>query len=184
MKALRWGYPTILANMTWVTGLDSVYRLDFVLLIFSWAMLLGLAYYASRSIIKARWYVCLLLAAALALNCNLLNIYYEGSYAQVMATPILFMLLLYLYDLRKNNTLENRSGRIRQVAFVGFLCAGLLSIWNEAFILLGIVCFIVLVLDLVAGAQNAEGLDAIYSAGALLAFCLVAPLTVEFDSDG
>src|SRR3972149_5480171 len=58
LKALRWGYPTILANMTWATGLDSVYRLDFVLLVFSWAMLLGLAYYACRIILKARWYIC------------------------------------------------------------------------------------------------------------------------------
>ena len=179
LKALRWGYPTILANMTWVTGLDSVYRLDFVLLIFSWAMLFGLAYYASRSIIKARWYICSLLAAALALNCNLLNTYYEGSYAQVMATPILFMLLLYLYDLRKNNTFQNRSGQIKQVVFVGFLCAGLISIWNEAFILLGIVCFIILVLDLLVVRRMQKIWMIVFGAGALLAFCLVAPLTLN-----
>lgn len=179
LKALRWGYPTILANMTWVTSLDSVYRLDFVLLVFSWAMLLGLAYYACRSIIKAPWYICSLLMAALALNCNLLNAFYEGSYAQVMATPILFMLLLYLWDLRKKNTLENRSSQIRQVAFVGFLCAGLISIWNEAFICLGIVCFIVLVLHLLLVRKTQKVWLIVFGAGALLAFCLVAPLTLN-----
>lgn len=179
LKALRWGYPTILANMTWVTGLDSVYRLDFVLLIFSWAMLLGLAYYACRSIIQAPWYICSLLAAALALNCNLLNAYYEGSYAQVMATPILFMLLLHLYDLRQNSPFENGSGRVKQVVLVGFLCAGLLSIWNEAFILLGIVCFIVLVLDLLLLRRTQKIWMTVFGAGALLAFCLAAPLTLN-----
>jgi len=179
LKALRWGYPTILANMTWVTSLDSVYRLDFVLLVFSWAMLLGLAYYACRSIIKAPWYICSLLMAALALNCNLLNAFYEGSYAQVMATPILFMLLLCLYDLRKNNTLETRSSQIRQVAFVGFLCAGLMSIWNEAFICLGIGCFIVLVLHLLLVRKTQKVWLIVFGAGALLAFCLVAPLTLN-----
>jgi hypothetical protein len=178
LKALRWGYPTILANMTWVTGLDSV-RLDFVILIFSWAMLFGLAYYASRSIIKARWYICSLLAAALALNCNLLNAYYEGSYAQVMATPLLFMLLLCLWDLRKNHTHEDRGSQIRLAAFVGFLCAGLLAIWNEAFILLGIVCFIVLVLDLLAVRRIRKVWVTVFGCGALLAFFLVAPLTLN-----
>ncbi len=177
LKALRWGYPTILANITWVTDLGSVYRLDFVLLVFSWAMLLGLAYYAIRSIIKARWYICLLLTAALALNCNLLNIYCEGSYAQVMAVPILFMLLLYLYDLRKNNTFENKSGWIKQVALVGFLCASLISIWNEAFIFLGIVCFIILILDLLLVRKTQKAWLIVFGFGALFAFILIAPLT-------
>ncbi len=179
LKALRWGYPTILANMTWVAKMDNVYRLDFVLLIFSWAMLFGLAYYASRSIIKARWYISLLLAAALALNCNLLNIYYEGSYAQVMATPILFLLLLHLYDLRKNSAFESRISQMRQVVFVGFLCAGLLSIWNEAFILLAIVCFLIVALDLVLVRRMQKVWMAVFGAGGLLAFCLVAPLTLH-----
>jgi hypothetical protein len=176
LRALRWGYPTVLASMTWVAGLESVYSLDFVLPVFSWAMLLGLVYYAGRSIVKARWYVCLLLTAALALNCNLLNIHYEGSYAQVMATPILFMLLLYLWELRKNNTPEKRSGQVKQVAFVGFLCAGLLSIWNEAFICLGIVCFIVLVLDLLLVRRTQKAWLIPFCFGALLAFILIAPL--------
>ena len=177
LKALRWGYPNFIANITWVTNLGSIYRLDFVLLVFSWAMLLGLAYYAIRSIIKARWYICLLLTAALALNCNLLNIYCEGSYAQVMAVPILFMLLLYLYDLRKNNTFENKSGWIKQVALVGFLCASLISIWNEAFIFLGIVCFIILILDLLLVRKTQKAWLIVFGFGALFAFILIAPLT-------
>jgi hypothetical protein len=177
LKALRWGYPTILANMTWVTGLDSVYRLDFVLLVFSWTMLLGLAYYACRIIIKARWYICLLLTAALALNCNLLNIFYEGSYAEVMAIPVLFMLLLYLYNIREINTFENKRDRIKQVAFVGFLCAGLLSIWTEAFIVLGIICFIILVLDLLQVHKTQKAWLSVFCFGVLFAFILVAPLT-------
>jgi hypothetical protein len=177
LKALRWGYPTILANLTRVTGLDSVYRLDFVLLVFSWAMLLGLAYYACQLIIKARWYICLLLTAILALNCNLLNIFYEGSYAEVMAIPILFMLLLYLYNIRENNVFENKRDRIKQVAFVGFLCAGLLSIWTEAFIVLGIVCFIILVLDLLQVHKTQKAWVFIFGFGALFAFILMAPFT-------
>jgi hypothetical protein len=179
LKALRWGYPAILASTTWIASQDSVYRLDFVLLIFSWAMLFGLAYHASRSVIGAPWYVCSLLAAALALNCNLLNIYYEGSYAQVMATPILFMLLLYLYDLRKNNVSQNRSSLMRRVVFVGFLCAGLLSIWNEAFILLAIVCLLTVALDLILVRRMQKVWMALFVAGALLAFFLVAPLTLH-----
>jgi hypothetical protein len=177
LKALRWGYPTVLANMTWVTDLDSVYRLDFVLLIFPWAMLLGLAYYACRTIIKARWFICLLLSGALVLNCNLLNIYYEGSYAEVMAIPIFFMLLLYLYNIRENDTFKNTQDQIKQIVFVGFLGAALLSIWTEACIVLGIICFIILVLDLLQIHKTQKTWMSIIGLGALLAFILVAPLT-------
>jgi hypothetical protein len=177
LKALRWGYPTILANMTWVTDLNSVYRLDFVLLVFPWAMLLGLAYYACRTILKARWYICFLLSAALALNCNLLNIYYEGSYAEVIAIPLLFMLLLYLYDIRENNTYKDRRDRMKQVVFAGFLGAALLSIWTEAFIILGIICFLILVLDLVQIHKTQWAWVSVFGLGAILAFILVAPFT-------
>ncbi len=177
LKALRWGYPTVLANMTWATDMDSVYRLDFVLLVFSWAMLLGLVYHACRTIIKARWYISLLLTAALALNSNLLNIYYEGSYAEVMAIPVLFLLLLYLYNIRENSTFTNKWDRIKQVVFTGFLSAALLSIWTEAFIILGIVCFFILVLDLVQARKTQKAWVLIFGLGALLAFILIAPLT-------
>jgi hypothetical protein len=177
LKALRWGYPTILANMTWATDSDSVYRLDFVLLVFSWAMLLGLAYYACRVIIKARWYICLLLTAALALNSNLLNIYYEGSYAEVMAIPIFFMLLLYLYNIRENHETKNKTDKIKQVVFAGFLCAALITIWTEAFIILGIICFLVLVFDLVLAHKTPKTWALIFGVGALAAFILIAPFT-------
>ncbi len=177
LKALRWGYPTVLANMTWATGQDSVYRLDFVLLVFSWAMLLGLAYHACRTIIKTRWYISLLLTAVLALNSNLLNIYYEGSYAEVMAIPVFFLLLLYLYDIRENSTCKNNWDRTKQVVFTGFLSAALLSIWTEAFIILGIVCFIILVMDLVQARKTPKAWVFIFGLGALLAFILIAPLT-------
>jgi hypothetical protein len=177
LKALRWGYPTILSNMTWVTDLDSVYRLDFILLVFPWAMLLGLAYYAYRTIIKARWYTGWLLAAALALNCNLLNIYYEGSYAEVIAIPILFMLLLYLYNIRENDTFKNKREQIKQVVFVGFLGAALLSIWTEAFIILGIICFIILVLDLLQVHKTQKAWVFVFGLGAVFTFILMAPFT-------
>jgi hypothetical protein len=177
LKALRWGYPTVLANMTWVSDLDSVYRLDFVLLVFPWAMLLGLAYYACRTIIKARWYIGWLLAAALALNCNLLNIYYEGSYAEVIALPILFMLLLYLYNIRENNSFKNKIDKIKQVIFVGFICAALLSIWTEAFIILGIICLIILVLDLLQLHKTPKAWVSVFGLGAIFAFILMAPFT-------
>jgi hypothetical protein len=177
LKALRWGYPTVLANMTWVTDLNSVFRLDFVLLVFPWAMLLGLAYYACRSILKARWYIAWLLAAALALNCNLLNIYYEGSYAEVIAIPLLFMLLLYLFHIRENNTFKDRRDRIKQIVFTGFLGAALLSIWTEAFIILGIICFIILVLDLVQIHKTSKAWVSVFGLGAIVTFILIAPFT-------
>lgn len=179
LKALRWGYPVILASMTWATGLESVYQLDFVLPVLSWALLMGLVYCAGRSIVKAPWPVCLLLAAAMSLNCNLLNTFCEGSYAQVMATPILFWLLLYGYHLRQVTDAEPDKGWKRQAVFVGFLCAGLLSIWNEAFILLAIVCGLALVLDLLLSRRLRRDWLRVFVAGGCLAFCMAAPLTLR-----
>jgi fibronectin type 3 domain-containing protein len=177
LKALRWGYPVILANATWLVGQDSVYRLDFILPIFSWMMLAALAYYACRSIIGARRFLCFLLTTALVLNCNLLNVYYEGSYAQVMATPIVFVLLLCLFYLRHQVAPETRSGRLRLIMFMGFLGAALLSIWAEACGVLAIVFFIVLVFDVVRARRMLRAWPIRFGLAAVLALALAAPIT-------
>jgi hypothetical protein len=169
--SLRWGYPIILAAMTLATNLGSVYGLDFLLLIFAWAMLLGLLYFACKEIMKAPFYICWGLVVALALNCNLLNVYYEGSYAQIMAMPIIFMIMLYVYNLIKTQ------GNKREFVFVGFCCATIIAIYFESFISLMVVFAVLVGLLWFVFPKIKRIWVGVLGFGALSAFVVVAPLT-------
>jgi len=169
--SLRWGYPIILATMTLATNVGSVYRLDFLLLIFAWAMLLGLLYFACKEIMKAPLYICWGLVVALALNCNLLNVYYEGSYAQIMAMPIIFMVMLYVYNLIRTQ------GNKREIIFIGFCCASIIAIWFESFISLMVVFAILIGLLWFIFLKMKKTWVDILGFGVLSAFVVIAPLT-------
>ena len=171
LGAMRWGYPIILASTTWVVGFGSVYHLNFILLIFAWAMLLGLLYFACKEIMKVSSFIYWGLVIALALNCNLLNVYYEGSYAQIMAMPIIFMLLLYIYSLFEGQ------GNKKGIIFVGILVASLIAVWFESFISLLVVCGILLVLIFCSSIKIQKKWIGILGFGILSSLVMIAPLT-------
>jgi hypothetical protein len=133
-------------------------------------MLLGLLYFACKEIMKAPLIICWGLMIALALNCNLLNVYYEGSYAQIMAMPIIFMLLLYIYSLLKT------AGGKKGIIFVGFLSASLIAIWFESFISL-LVIYIILVISLLYLLKIQKKWMSILCFGLLSSLIIIAPLT-------
>jgi len=169
LGAMRWGYPIILASTIWAVGYGSVYHLNFILLIFAWAALLGLLYFACKEIMKAHSYICWGLVIALALNCNLLNVYYEGSYAQIMSMPILFMMILYIYSFKKK--------RITEIIFVSFLLASLMTIWFESYVSLLVIASICIVLTINWPLKEIKTLITTFIFGTISSLIIIAPLT-------
>ncbi|OGW12017.1 MAG: hypothetical protein A2W77_00760 [Nitrospinae bacterium RIFCSPLOWO2_12_39_16] len=153
LKALRWGYSAILANLTYITGQDNVLRVAFIGLIFNYALIFALTYFFFFYFFEYSYIFSLLASLALLLNCNLLNIYYEGQSAQIFGMPVFLIMLLVFLWLRRD---EPRLKRLRfldlffdkenlqQIFLVAFLTAGLLSIYNE--LIFTFIIFLVLVM--------------------------------------
>ncbi len=147
LKASRWGYPGAVAALTFLTNSSHVYRIEFLLDVFSYAMLLGLSFLMLQEYFLLPRGVSLWITAALALNCNILNVYYEGQLTQVFMLPYFTMaLLLYLYARRFAGETRLRllvSGDAgRSLLLLGLVVAFMFSAYNEALVLL--LAFIVL----------------------------------------
>lgn len=83
----RWGVPFLAAEMTSLTSQNHVFNLLYLL---TALLQLGL-YFVSFWSLKTLWKVSNLAAlsgaAAIVLNCNMLNLSLEGGYAQIFTTP-------------------------------------------------------------------------------------------------
>ncbi len=150
LKARRWGYPGALAAMTALTRNDHVFRLAFILLIIEYSLTLALVYQLTRvaNALPRVFAVCVTLATAL--NCNMLNVYYEGQYAQIFATPFLLIFLaIYLRARSMNNAERSRHSLIAFTATSALTVAALFSAFNESLVLLVATIAVIVVLDLI-----------------------------------
>jgi hypothetical protein len=150
LKAKRWGYPGTLAAMTAFTGSPHVFSLAFLILIFDFALTLGIVYYLVRVHhgLPRAFGMCAMLA--IAMNCNLLNVYYEGQYAQVFATP--FVLIYLTIYLRARGIRDYRRARRSLLMFSAtsaLMVAALFSAFNESLVLLVAIVAVTTALDLV-----------------------------------
>ncbi len=102
----RWGFPAITAELTKVVKASHVFNIVFLLLIFNYALLIGLSYFLMRQLLKIPGYIAFWASVALALNCNLLNLTYEGQYAEIFIEPY-FILLLIIFLIFKRYTEED-----------------------------------------------------------------------------
>jgi hypothetical protein len=142
LKAFRWGFPGAVAALTLLTRSGHVFRIEFLFLIFSYALTLGLAFQILKRYFMLTSNAAFAATAALGLNCNLLNVYYEGQLAQVFITPFFLLLFaVYLY-VRKTS-----SDAIRSAILFAFLIAGIFSSYNEAIVLIGALFYLILLLD-------------------------------------
>ena len=158
LKALRWGYSAIIANLTYISGHENVLRVAFIGLIFNYALIFALTYCVLIYFFEHSHGFSLAVSLAILLNCNLINVYYEGQSAQIFGMPIFLLILMIFLWLRKNelklkqaNNLKmffNR-GNLQFILFVAFLTAGLLSVYNELILTFIIFLFIVMFLDII-----------------------------------
>ncbi len=150
LKAKRWGYPGTLAAMTALTGTPHVFSLAFLILIFDFALTLGVVYYLVRVHHGLPRAFAMCVTLAVALNCNLLNVYYEGQYAQVFSTP--FVLIYLTIYLRARGIRDyRRAGRslLMFSATSALMVAALFSAFNESLILLIAIIAVTTALDLI-----------------------------------
>ena len=141
LKAMRWGFPGTVAALTLLTHSGHVYKVEFIMLIWSYALLFFIAISLLRIFLAMPLIPTYFFAAALLLNCNLINVAYEGQLAQIFTTPyVALMFLLYAYartlpDDASRTTLTSEK-YIRSVCLFAFVLAGLFCAYNEVILLI------------------------------------------------
>lgn len=153
LKAFRWGFPGAVAALTILTGSEHVYHTEFLITLFACGLLMLLAYLVLQDYFLVPSWPALAITAAIALNCNLLNVYYEGEFTQIFMLPCFSLLLiLYLHARTASRHAGVRSfaaaDQIRALLLFAFLVASLFSTYNETIILVAGFVVITIVLDL------------------------------------
>ncbi len=152
LKAYRWGFPGTLAALTFLTGSTHVYKVEFLLDVFSYALMLVLAFRILRDYFRLPSGPSFAVMSVLALNCNLINVYYEGQLTQIFTLPY-FTLTLILYLRARSATsgkgLRISSAFIKSLLLFILLVAFMYSAYNEALVLLVAFVVVVSLLDLV-----------------------------------
>jgi hypothetical protein len=141
LKAFRWGFPGTIASLTMLTRSDNALRVAFLILVFSYALILGLSLHVLRRILNVPPLASFAIVAAIALNCNLLNVYFEGQFAQIFALPYFLLILLLWYYGRLRSPEPGAVWPVTpRVAVSGsllaFLFAGLFCVYNESIVLI------------------------------------------------
>ncbi len=172
LKAFRWGFPGAVASLTLLTRSGHVFRIQFLFLILSYALTLALAFQILRRNFSLTSNAALASVAALALNCNLLNVYYEGQLAQVFITPFFLLLFAaYLY-VRKTG-----SNVVRAAVLFAFLVAGIFSSYNESIVLIAGLLYMMLLLDFVLSRQTNRAALLAVTIGFVAGFAAALPIS-------
>lgn len=98
----RCGYHTVVATLTKLIGGNHVFETEFIILIIPYALIFALVFYLMKDKFEYSSDISFIVAMGIALNCNLLNLYYEGQYAQIFFIPIFSLLLISYMNLRSS----------------------------------------------------------------------------------
>ena len=188
LKALRWGYSSVLANLTFLTHHQNVLQIEFIALVFSYALLFILSLYAIHVDVDMPYWLSVISSTALLLNCNMLNTYYEGQSAQIIGMPLLLILMIVFLALRKNQTLHKLSfadiirdtNDQRMMLFAAVISAGILSIYNE--LIFSFIVFLVLIFILdIALTRKVHINSAVFMVTSIgLGFIIVLPVSLKW----
>jgi hypothetical protein len=185
MKAFRWGFPGTVASLTLLTGHESVYRVEFSLLILLYALLLALCYALLRDSLSVGANAAFVITIAIALNCNLLNVYYEGELAEIFASPFVILMLALFLHARKLSTAPGASLFLskRFLAPVGLfavVAAGLFLTYNEALVLIAGYIYVTLLVDAVILRRTSRIALVYLAAGSAAGFALAFPVSAKW----
>ena len=70
LKAFRWGFPGAIASLTLLTHSGNALRVAFLVLVFSYALIMGLSLHVLRRVLMVPPAASFAIVAAIALNCN------------------------------------------------------------------------------------------------------------------
>ncbi|MHB8461380.1 MAG: hypothetical protein ACYDA1_01910, partial [Vulcanimicrobiaceae bacterium] len=181
LKALRWGFPGTIATLTELTGSTHVFNIEFLLLIFSCALLLALAYSVLRTTFSLPAIVALAIMAALALNCNFLNTYYEGQYAEIFTSPYIFLVFILFLEAREKNTARTTArSAVKPILLSGFLMAGIFSAYNEAVVIICALGYGIMLLDFFLYRKTSQRGMLVFIVGFLVGAILLLPISYKW----
>ncbi len=175
-KALRWGVPSVVATMARMVGAKHVLEVFLFVLIFPFLALVAISYSSFRAFFAFSSGRALVYSLALALNANLLNVFYEGQCAQSFTAPFFALLLFLLFRIRQ----DSDSDKQRQRWFIAFLVAGLFACYSELIFLSSILMVAMVGLDFVLNRRFRGRVLSLVGSGVLLGALIVFPLTIRW----
>lgn len=189
LKALRWGYPATVAMLTELVGAPHVYSLVLNLAVLSLVLAAALLAWAARRHLGLGRRGAMVVALVYILNCNVLNVLYEGQYAQVYAAPFLVVLVVVLMQLRRSvltpgaaapAMTEEDERPLKVVAFVSLLVAPLLVAFTEVVLVFGAILGLVAVTDLLTRRRIDRRSLAVFGAGSFAALAITGPFSFRW----
>jgi hypothetical protein len=152
LRAIRW-YPSV--NAALLSTLKYPYALpfQFAFLVFPLILLCGTAHYFLHDLSGLPSGFALLGAIALMANANFLNVLHEGQYAQVFASPFLFLLFGQFFFFRKHLVQCDAArsvGDWSEYLFSACLATVILCAYPDAVLLTGILPILTGCLDIAA----------------------------------
>lgn len=126
LRAFRWSYSVLLSFLTELLGLDSVYRLNYVILALAFGGLFAVSALLVRQLAPESKYLPLWASLCVVFNANFLNVLVQGQYAQVVTAPIFLLLLLIVLRDRMGQALSRRD-LLMFAAIIG----SLMPMYNE-----------------------------------------------------
>lgn len=167
---MRWSVPANIVYFTRLMFSRHPYEISFIILIFSCLLTAVFTYYILTEILRVPKKLSYLGAAALALNCNLLNVYYESQSAQQFASPLFLLLIIIFLQLRSHNRNLIKSGLL-----IGLLSATLLVTYPDISYLVLILIILTTLFDLVIYLRIKIRLLFIFISSFLLGWILIFP---------
>lgn len=151
----RCGYHTVVATLSSFINSNHVYETEFILLIIPYALIFALGYFLMKHKFNFSSNFSYLVALALTLNCNMLNLYYEGQYAQIFFLPMFILLLISYLSVRESNEEFKLKSMFSpkssySIIFPSLLVAGIGSCYLESLLLFIGFCAITTIYDFIS----------------------------------
>ena len=152
LNVMRVGYPCTIAAIFKFLGQPLVYPYLFLMLFWPTLFLISNLWFFFRYVVGSSYFMALGIAAAISMNCNLLNTACEGQHSQWFISPYICLLFILLYIQRKN---PDEGGLKNLALLTGALAAFIIDIYSESLMALLGVGLIMVIIDAWLGQKQA-----------------------------
>jgi len=147
--AQRFGYPMLVAADSRVLRFDPVADYQFCLLAVPLFCAFLLVIWFCRDLVFLPDGVSKLIALAFLLNCNHLNVLFEGQHAQIAIAPFIVLFYGLLFVWRSDASVATSGlGNWRVLALLAAISAGIFLLYSEALIALGMLGAVLFLWDI------------------------------------
>lgn len=131
MYYFRWGFAAFQNMILSITSATHIHQISFLSLVFSHLFLGFIVFYWLLKVFKISKFISSLAGLAIIFNANLLNLWYEGFYANAFSIFI-YLFLLYLISTKKSTKIS--SNKYELVPIYTFLFIAIFFTYPEGFI--------------------------------------------------